>query len=114
MNPVVPDTGGTTASPERYYRLRCQAVLPVHPSGTTALASFYTSFSSFNSIFLFHGLVPSSSLPSPRAFTGSGAGQKRATTRPRAQHLQFGYTFEEDIEEEELVPTKTKSRTRST
>ena len=63
---------------------------------------------------MFHGLVPSSPLPFPHAITGSGAGQRRADTRPRAHTLQFGYTFEEDIEGEELVPTKAKSRARST
>ena len=57
--------------------------------------------------------MPLSSSSTPSSITGSGAKPKRAATRPRAQHLQFGYTYEEDFIEEELVPEKAKGRASS-
>ena len=119
---VVVSLGGSGSARHGWYYRFTRAVLPLGvPSGTTCPSKRYYRpgqflhiFFSFLFYFLILGLVPSS-LPSfSYAITGSGAGQRRAATRPRGQKLQFGYTFEEDIEEEELVPTKTKSRARST
>ena len=117
---VVVSLGGSgSARHGRYYRFT-RAVLPLDvSSGTTGPSKRYYRPGQFLHIFLvsilssfFNGLVPSS-LPSYlNAFTCSGVGQQRASKKPRRVLVQPRYTYEEDIEEEELVPTRTKPQSR--
>ena len=97
----------------RYHRLRTASGISGPRSGTSALVCFckivavlsHDPFSSMN-------LCTYLSLPLSIAFTGSGASQKRASKKPKLSHINRP-SYEEEIEEEEILPAKTTTRSRN-
>ena len=45
--------------------------------------------------------------------SGSGSPQRHTQKKPKTHHVTSGYTYEEDLEQEEIMPAKTTRRTRN-